>query len=59
VKLLWPIDLFESEELKGKKSLTIRFIFQKSDANLELGEISQAMDTIQDSLKNSLGAELR
>jgi phenylalanyl-tRNA synthetase beta chain len=59
LKSLYPIDLFESEELKGKKSLTIRFIFQKSDANLELGEISQAMDTIQDSLKNSLGAELR
>ncbi len=53
------IDIFEDDSLGDKYSLTIRFTLQKMDSTLSEEEIKEAMESIQNILKEKLNLELR
>ena len=53
------VDSYHDESLDDKYSLTIRFSLQKMDSTLNEEEIKEAMDSIQEVLKEKLGLELR
>ncbi|WP_200763853.1 phenylalanine--tRNA ligase subunit beta [Nitrosophilus alvini] len=59
VRRFYPIDIYESEELGEKKSLTVRFLIQSDEKTLEESEISEILEKILDKLKAKIGAELR
>jgi len=55
----YPVDKYEDESLGENMSLSIRFVLQSDDKTLEEEDITKAMDTILDSLKEKLGIGLR
>ncbi|MRI58394.1 MAG: phenylalanine--tRNA ligase subunit beta, partial [Epsilonproteobacteria bacterium] len=59
IKRFYPIDLYESEELKEKKSLTLRFAVQSDEKTLTEEEIAQIMQEILRTLEQEVGAKLR
>jgi len=59
LKKYYPIDIYEDESLKDKKSLTIRLFLQSMDNTLEDREIEETIDTIIRELKEQYGASLR
>ncbi len=59
VKRFYPVDIYESEKLGNKRSLTIRFMIQSLQKTLSEDEISVIMENILEILKKNTGAELR
>lgn len=59
VQRFYPIDIYESEKLGDKKSLTIRFVIQPKEKTLSEEEISSIIDKILEKLKKELNVELR
>ena len=59
IKRFYPVDIYESEKLGNKKSLTIRFVVQSDIKTLSEDEISTIMQELLNILKSSIGAELR
>lgn len=59
IKRFYPVDIYESEKLGDKKSLTIRFMIQSDEKTLSEDEISELLQKVLDILKESIGAELR
>jgi phenylalanyl-tRNA synthetase beta chain len=55
----YPVDKYSDEELGTNVSLTVRFILQKNDRTLEEEDITSAMESILDGLKNKLDIGLR
>ncbi|MEO1937683.1 MAG: phenylalanine--tRNA ligase subunit beta [Sulfurimonas sp.] len=55
----YPVDKYEDESLGENMSLSIRFVLQSNDKTLEEEDITKAMDTILESLKEKLGIGLR
>ena len=53
------VDTYHDDALNDKYSLTIRFTLQKMDSTLSEEEIKEAMDSIQEVLKEKLDLELR
>lgn len=53
------IDIYSDENLGNKESVTINFILQSFDKTLEEDDITSIMDTILQSLQDTIGAELR
>ncbi len=59
VKRFYPVDIYESEKLGDKKSLTIRFVVQSDEKTLSEEEIGVIMHNLLDILKTQMNAELR
>ena len=59
VKDFYVIDIFKSEELGDKQSITIRFILQDNSKTLEDKDIKETIDSIISTLKDKLNLELR
>jgi len=59
VQNYYLIDIYEDDELKDKKSVTLRFVLQDMKKTLEDSEIKSAMDEIVKVLDMKLGAKLR
>jgi len=59
IKSFYPIDLYESEELGDKISLTLRFEMQSFDKTLTEEEINKNIDMILEKLKNKFAVEIR
>ncbi|MRJ03061.1 MAG: phenylalanine--tRNA ligase subunit beta [Epsilonproteobacteria bacterium] len=59
VRRFYPIDLYEDEQLGGKKSITIRFAIQSDKKTLTEEEIGTIMEGILERAKERVGAELR
>ena len=55
----FPIDVYESEELGDRKSLTIRFFLQSEEGTLSDEAIEGAMERILRHLEKRCGAKLR
>ena len=55
----FPIDIYESDELNNKRSLTIRFVLQSFEKTLNESEIVSIMDSVITHLKTDLNIELR
>lgn len=55
----YPIDLYRGDELKGKESLTIRFVLQPENKAFEDSEIAVVMEKITQSLKEKYNLALR
>lgn len=55
----YPVDLYRGEELKGKESLSIRFILQPEKKAFEDSEIMSMMEKITEALKEKYGLVLR
>jgi phenylalanyl-tRNA synthetase beta chain len=53
------VDLYESEKLGDKVSLTMRFSFQAADKTLKDEDISGAIEKILSELKSKFGIEIR
>jgi phenylalanyl-tRNA synthetase beta chain len=53
------IDIYSDDSLEDKESITINFILQSYDKTLEEEDITSIMDTILESLKDKVGAQLR
>ena len=56
---VYPIDLYRSDELQDKESLTIRLVIQSDTKTLNESEINGIMSKIVEELKSDLGLELR
>ncbi len=56
---VYPIDLYESEDLGENVSLTIKFILQSKDKTLEESDITAIMSTIMNGLHESLNVSIR
>ena len=59
LKRWYPIDIYEDESLKEKKSLTVRFFIQSMESTLQENEIESAMTQIMDKLEQTCQATLR
>ena len=59
LKSYYPIDIYEDESLKGKKSLSLRFVIQAAQKTLQDEDLNPIMDTILEELKTKAGAQLR
>ncbi len=55
----YPTDTYSSDDLEGNKSITIRFVLQEMDKTLSDEDIKNAMNIVQNGLKEKLGLELR
>ena len=55
----YPVDLYKSNELNDKESLTIRFVIQSDEKTLNEDEINGIISRVLDHLKSELGLELR
>ncbi len=56
---VYPIDLYESEDLGDNMSLTIKFILQSKDKTLKESDITSIMTTIMEGLKNDMNVGIR
>lgn len=59
VRRFYPVDIYESEELGDKKSLTLRFVLQSFDKTLTDEDIATVIESILSILQEKLGVELR
>jgi phenylalanyl-tRNA synthetase beta chain len=59
IRRFYPVDLYESEELGDKVSLTVRFEIQSDEKTLTEEEISAMMDQVLSLLKEHFGIEMR
>ena len=55
----YPVDKYSDETLGEEMSLSLRFVLQSTEKTLEEEDITRAMSTILDALKNELGIGLR
>jgi len=55
----YPIDLYRSDELANRESITIRFVLGSMNKTLEESEITEIVDKILKHLKKSFAMELR
>ena len=55
----YPVDRYTDETLGENMSLSLRFVLQSEEKTLEEEDITSAMDTLLDALKNELGIGLR
>jgi len=59
LRRFFPVDIFESESLGEKKSLTVRFYLQSDEGTLSDEEIERCMGGILEHLERECGASLR
>jgi phenylalanyl-tRNA synthetase beta chain len=59
IKKLYPLDIYESEDLGDKISLTIRFHIQSFESTLVEDDISSIMSKVIEKLNIDFGLELR
>jgi len=59
VKDVYPIDIYEDENLGDKKSLTVRFFIQSVERTLEDADIEKVMSEVMSALKTQCNAKLR
>jgi len=59
VRRFYPVDRYVSETLGDQMSLTLRFVLQSEDKTLEEEDITTAMESILNGLKEELGVSLR
>ncbi|CAA6809994.1 MAG: Phenylalanyl-tRNA synthetase beta chain (EC [uncultured Campylobacterales bacterium] len=55
----YPVDLYRSDELENKLSISIKFEIQSNDKTLRVEEIDDIMNTILKTLKADLNIDLR
>ncbi len=56
---VYPIDLYESEELGDHVSLTVKFILQSKEKTLEEADITSIMNNIMDGLRENMNVGIR
>ncbi len=56
---VYPIDLYESEELGDSVSLTVKFILQSKEKTLEESDITSIMKNIMDGLRDNMNVGIR
>ncbi|MEA1954619.1 MAG: phenylalanine--tRNA ligase subunit beta [Campylobacterota bacterium] len=59
LKDIYPVDIYEDENLGDKKSLTIRFFIQAMEKTLEESDIERVMSQIMTTLETQCHAQLR
>ena len=59
VKRFYPVDRYVSETLGDQMSLSLRFVLQSEEKTLEEEDITMAMESILNGLKEELGVNLR
>lgn len=60
LKNISVLDVYKGDKIPlGKKSITIRFTFQRYDRTLVKNEVDESLGKILDALTNLIGAELR
>lgn len=59
VQRFYPVDRYVSESLGDQMSLTLRFVLQSDEKTLEEEDITMAMESILNGLKEELGVNLR
>jgi phenylalanyl-tRNA synthetase beta chain len=59
IKKLYPLDIYESEDLGDKISLTIRFHIQSFESTLVEDDITSIMSKVIEKLNTDFGLELR
>lgn len=59
VQRFYPVDRYVSESLGEQMSLTLRFVLQSEEKTLEDEDITMAMESILNGLKEELGVNLR
>ncbi|MGA9046637.1 phenylalanine--tRNA ligase subunit beta [Sulfuricurvum sp.] len=59
VRRFYPVDRYVSETLGDQMSLTLRFVLQSEDKTLEDEDITMAMESILNGLRDELGVSLR
>lgn len=59
VQRFYPVDRYVSESLGDQMSLTLRFVLQSEEKTLDDEDITTAMESILNGLKEELGANLR
>lgn len=59
VQRFYPVDRYVSESLGDQMSLTLRFVLQSEEKTLEDEDITMAMESILNGLKEELGVNLR
>lgn len=59
VRRFYPVDRYVSETLGEQMSLTLRFVLQSDDKTLEEEDITMAMESILNGLRDELGVSLR
>ncbi|OHD89289.1 phenylalanine--tRNA ligase subunit beta [Sulfuricurvum sp. RIFCSPLOWO2_12_FULL_43_24] len=59
VRRFYPVDRYVSETLGEQMSLTLRFVLQSEEKTLEDEDITMAMESILNGLKEELGVNLR
>ncbi|MFY9141697.1 phenylalanine--tRNA ligase subunit beta, partial [Sulfuricurvum sp.] len=59
VRRFYPVDRYVSENLGDQMSLTLRFVLQSDEKTLEEEDITMAMESILNALKEELGVNLR
>jgi len=59
VQRFYPVDRYVSETLGEQMSLTLRFVLQSEEKTLEDDDITMAMESILNGLKEELGVNLR
>ncbi len=59
VQRFYPVDRYVSENLGDQMSLTLRFVLQSEEKTLEEEDITMAMESILNGLKEELGVNLR
>lgn len=59
VQRFYPVDRYVSETLGDQMSLTLRFVLQSEEKTLEDEDITMAMESILNGLKEELGVNLR
>lgn len=59
VRRFYPVDRYVSEALGEQMSLTLRFVLQSDDKTLEEEDITMAMESILNGLRDELGVSLR
>lgn len=59
VRRFYPVDRYVSETLGDQMSLTLRFVLQSDEKTLEEEDITMAMESVLNGLKEELGVSLR
>jgi phenylalanyl-tRNA synthetase beta chain len=59
VRRFYPIDRYVSENLGDQMSLTLRFVLQSDEKTLEEEDITAAVESILNGLRDELGVSLR
>lgn len=59
IQRFYPVDRYVSEALGDQMSLTLRFVLQSEEKTLEDDDITMAMESILNGIKEELGVNLR